>query len=251
MANILTQSARDLENGVFVQASTDGTTVSILVTNWKARNQRVTDLTITLPASVSGIAPNYYLVDSGHSDAFDSSPDDGTLQTLAAPAVVAGTITLSLQPRSVHLLQFTPPPPPPHLAAHVFGNASVVIDGHDISSQVYECALSSSMELLDITLIGDAAHRYAPGLQATTFTMQYFHEYGTSSIDSILWGLLGSLGFTITVRPYAYRAVAVDNPAYSATYTFFDYQAFMADVGNASTGAITFTAVSALTVATS
>ena len=251
MANILTQTSPDLENGVYVQASTDGTTVSILVTNWKARNQRVTELTITLPSSVSGIAPAYYLVDATHSDAFDSSPDDGTLQTLAAPTISAGKITLQMQPRSVHLLQFTPPPPPPHLAAHIFGNASIVIDGHDVSAQVYECSLSSSMELLDITLVGDASHRYAPGLQATTFNMKYYHEYSSTSVDSILWALLGSNGFTIVVRPDSTRAVAVDNPSYTATYTFFDYQAFEADVGAASTGDITFTAISALTAATS
>jgi hypothetical protein len=157
-----------------------------------------------------------------------------------------------MQPRSVHLLQFSPPPPPAFVpSGKVLTNPSVVIDGHDISTQVISIQFASSVDLLDITLLGDAYHRMAPGLIATTFSMEYYHEYGASSIDTILEGLLPSTGFTIVVMPDRARAVAVDNPTFTATYTMVDYQRFAAHVGAASTGTVTFTASTVVTLATS
>jgi hypothetical protein len=133
----------------------------------------------------------------------------------------------------------------------VFANPSIVIDGHDVSTQAFQAQFTTGIELLDITLFGDANRRKAVSLGTTTLTMKYFHEYAATSIDTILRGLWRSLGFTIVIRPDRSRAVDVDNPSYTATYVFLDYQAFEADVTSASTGDVTFTAVSDFTVATS
>lgn len=105
---ILTQTASDLENGVMVQASKNAGVVSILVVNYKYRKDHLTSLTITLPASVATAnTVKYFLIDAAHSDYLDQGSGDGTLQQVTAPTISAGTVTLLMLPRSVHLLEFS------------------------------------------------------------------------------------------------------------------------------------------------
>ena len=40
----------------------------------------------------------------------DEQTDDGSLQTVTPPAISSGIVTLTMQPRSVHLLQISPIP---------------------------------------------------------------------------------------------------------------------------------------------
>ncbi len=92
-----------------VQASVNAGLVSILVVNHKWRMERTTDLVITLPNSVSGGANvTYYLIDAAHSNRYDVGSGTGVLQTVTAPTITAGTVTITMEPRSVHLLQFGP-----------------------------------------------------------------------------------------------------------------------------------------------
>lgn len=112
MTSYLTRSASRLENGLYVEATKDvaSRVVSITAVNLKMRNDRVSELTITLPEIVAGVTPSYYVVDADHSDAYDGSADDGTLQSVTPPAA-GSTVTLWMQPRSVHLLQYDIPDP--------------------------------------------------------------------------------------------------------------------------------------------
>lgn len=100
-----TKTAAAVENGLFVEATNRSGVISVLAANLKLRDERVTELTITLPAAVGSVIPTYRIVDASHSDAYDSSPTT-TLDTVAPPTVSAGTVTLMMQPRSIHLLQF-------------------------------------------------------------------------------------------------------------------------------------------------
>ena len=49
-----------------------------------------------------------YVIDDEHSNAFDAGLEHAELELLPAPAIQAGTLTLELKPRSVHLLVIQP-----------------------------------------------------------------------------------------------------------------------------------------------
>ena len=100
----------DLENGVRVVATTDNDgTTRVLAVNHKWRLDRTTDLTITLPASVaSGAVTEYRRIDSETSSYYDTQTGSGELEIVNPPSVDGGTVTLTMEPRSVHLLTISP-----------------------------------------------------------------------------------------------------------------------------------------------
>ncbi len=90
--------------------------------NHKWRTERTTDLVITLPASVDPDATvTYYLIDTTHSNRYDVGSGTGTLEAVSPPTIIAGAVTITMQPRSVHLLQFGPPGPPPAVPGGEWG----------------------------------------------------------------------------------------------------------------------------------
>lgn len=114
MADLLTVSNKDLENGVFVQASKkDDDTVSIIAVNHKYRKDHFVTLDITLPASVvDGTVSTHFVVDATHSNYWDNPSGTGSLEQVTVPAIVSGVVTITMQPRSVHLLEVVPAVPP-------------------------------------------------------------------------------------------------------------------------------------------
>lgn len=124
MADVLTQTSSDLENGVSViSALGDDNVVRILIGNNKYRLDRTTTLTITLPSSIPADSPlTTYLIDADRSNYFDTGGSvDGFLEIVTSPAIVAGTVTLEMPPRSVYLLAFAEESlePPPVIPANV------------------------------------------------------------------------------------------------------------------------------------
>ncbi len=135
MANsVLTQTTSDLENGVSVVAAKDGNdVVRIMIVNHKYRLDRTTPIEITLPASVPSDSPiTYYLIDADHSNYWDAGSGDGSLGTVSSPTIVAGTVTLEMQPRSVHLLVFAEPTGAPVVTVLPFITGDA-IDGATLS----------------------------------------------------------------------------------------------------------------------
>jgi hypothetical protein len=103
-------SSLDLEGGVFLQASKDpgsGRT-TILLVNHKYRMDRTTKVRLTIPSRIAGYTITRYLVDTTHSNKFDTPAASGALETVPAPAVNGTTLDVVMTPRSVTLLEFTP-----------------------------------------------------------------------------------------------------------------------------------------------
>lgn len=104
----------DLENGVNLIAYRAASgQLRILIVNHKYRLERTTDLEINLPVSVSDEdSVVHYVVDATHSNYYDTGTGDGTLETVTPPNIVAGKITITMQPRSVHILVVGDESPP-------------------------------------------------------------------------------------------------------------------------------------------
>ncbi len=71
-------------------------------------------------------------------------------------------------------------------------NAAPTVPSVDISDLVSSAVINQIVDELEITAMGDTAHRYVAGLQSGTFTIDFMNDWATSEI---ILNLLNSQGF--------------------------------------------------------
>ena len=94
------------------QASVDPTTgrITVLVSYLKYRKDSNPLLTLQLPVSLAGKTVNDYVVDDNHSNAFEQGISHSPLEQVAGTVVQTdGTVTITLRPRSAHLIEIGGP----------------------------------------------------------------------------------------------------------------------------------------------
>lgn len=109
--NIVTTNY-DGRPGVFSIASTgDDGRITVLVSSLRYRRQAAAeDLTIRIPGVGSGRTVTHYVIDAEHSNRFTAGEEHTNLETVPPPAITAnGELTISLRPRSVHVIEITLP----------------------------------------------------------------------------------------------------------------------------------------------
>jgi hypothetical protein len=117
------------------------------------------------------------------------------------------------------------------MATLVYTNAYVSIDSHDLSDHVKSVTLNYEAELLDDTVMGTAGTRSnKPGLKNWSLEVEFLQDYAASSIDSILFALVGANAFPVAVRPVN-GAIATDNPEYSGQAVLESYPPLVGEVG--------------------
>jgi hypothetical protein len=109
----------------------------------------------------------------------------------------------------------------------------------DYTDQCTALELTSTKESQDVTAFGDAARKFAAGLQNNTVTMTLFLSYGTSEVEA-LQAAVGS-SCTIGMAPATGNASAT-NPNYTLTGCYLEsFTPISGSVGEMSTVELTFT----------
>lgn len=125
------------------------------------------------------------------------------------------------------------------MSVRVVKNAGVVLQSINLSSYVTSATVTMSAAEVTTTAMGDGGVTRVGGLRDDSISVDFNTSYGTSSVESVLSGLVGVSTATIIV--YTEGTVAsTANPAYSATVMIPEFAPLDASVGELSTSSVTF-----------
>ena len=134
------------------------------------------------------------------------------------------------------------------MAVQLNTNLGVKINNVDFSDLVTSATLNYVFDELEITAMGDSAHKYVKGLQSGTFTISFINDLGSNDIlDTLLTGWGTNLAVKLLQDKAA--AVADTNKLYTFDILVNNLTPINGTPGDLSTQDVTFTINGAVTVA--
>jgi hypothetical protein len=133
------------------------------------------------------------------------------------------------------------------MAIFLNNTASVTFNSVDLSAYVTSVTINQSFDELEVTAMGDTAHKFAKGLEASTITLDFLND---NAATTVIPTLRAAYGTTVPlVIKQSSGAVSAANPSYSTTVLVNNLQNVNGAVGDISSQSITFTCNSVITVA--
>jgi len=133
------------------------------------------------------------------------------------------------------------------MAIFLNNTASVTFNSVDLSAYVTSVTINQSFDELEVTAMGDTAHKFAKGLEASTITLDFLND---NAATTVIPTLRAAYGTTVPlVIKQSSGAVSASNPSYSTTVLVNNLQNVNGAVGDISSQSITFTCNSVITVA--
>ena len=130
-------------------------------------------------------------------------------------------------------------------------NAAKTTPSVDISSYVTGVTINQVVDELEVTAMGDTAHKFVAGLQSGTFTIDFLNDWAASQV---MQTLNDAFGQTLSVSCITVKGTAVSaaNPTYQFSILVNNLTPVgTAGVGDVASSSVTFTMNSALTVSPS
>jgi len=117
----------------------------------------------------------------------------------------------------------------------------------DLSDHVTSATINRSFDELEVTAMGDSAHKFVKGLEASTITLDFLNDTATEVLQTLQqhWGTTQALTLKQTSD-----AVSATNPEYQTTVLVNNTTDINGAVGDISTQSITFTCNSVIVVDT-
>jgi hypothetical protein len=130
-------------------------------------------------------------------------------------------------------------------------NAAKTTPSIDISAYVTNAVINQVADELEVTAMGDTAHKFVAGLQSGTLTLDFINDWAASQV---MQTLNDAFGQTISVSMITVKGTAVS--AANPTYQFSILVNNLTPVGQGgvaeiATSSVTFTINSAVTVSSS
>ena len=125
--------------------------------------------------------------------------------------------------------------------------AAPTVPSIDISSYVTACTLTQTFDELEVTAMGDLAHKYVAGLQAATFSIDFLNDWAASQV---MQTLNASAGQTLAVSMITVKGTAVSaaNPSYQFNILVNNLTPVAGAVADEAMSSLSFTVNSVLTV---
>ena len=139
------------------------------------------------------------------------------------------------------------------MARLVLTDASVVINGVNLSEFITSVGLSTSEDVVDTTgMATSGARTRVSGLQDNSLTLEFNQDFATSgpelTINAIGSSLVGT-NTTVVIKPTA-SAVGVNNPSYTMSCVVAEWMPLSGAVGELSTISTTWPISGVITKAT-
>lgn len=132
----------------------------------------------------------------------------------------------------------------------VLKDASLTVNGVDLSDHVASVEYSDSVEIVDMTAMGATGKGKAPGLRDGKITVTFLQDWAASKVDATLWPLYSAgTGATVVVKPTS-ATVSGTNPSYTGFCYISDYTPITGDVGSRAEAPVTFEVDGVVTRAT-
>ena len=130
-------------------------------------------------------------------------------------------------------------------------NAAPTVPSIDISSYVTNAVINQIVDELEVTAMGDTAHKFVAGLQSATFSVDFINDWAASQVNETLSAAFGKT-LAVSVITVKGTAVSATNPTYQFSILVNNLtpigQGGVAEIANSS---LSFTVNSAVTVSPS
>ena len=137
------------------------------------------------------------------------------------------------------------------MAIFLNNKVGLKINSIDLSDHVTSVTLNQAFDELEVTAMGDTAHKFVKGLESATLTVSFLNDTATSPASSVLDVLEDAYGTTVACKMLQTKGTAVgaDNKLYTFDILVNNLTPINGAVGDIGTMDITFTINSAVTVA--
>jgi hypothetical protein len=119
-------------------------------------------------------------------------------------------------------------------------NVGVKINSVDLSDHITSVTLTQNFDELEVTALGDTAHKFAKGLEASTLTLDFLNDFSASNVQATLQAAYGTT-VTAVLIPVKGTAVSATNPLYTVSLIINNLTPLNGAVGDISTSSMTFT----------
>jgi hypothetical protein len=134
------------------------------------------------------------------------------------------------------------------MAIFLSNNVVVTLNSVALSDHVTSATINRSFDELEVTAMGDTAHKFVKGLEASTITLDFLNDTASANV---LATLQAAWGTTVPLTLKQTNAViSATNPEYQTTVLVNNTTDINGAVGDISTQSITFTCNSPIVVDT-
>ena len=123
------------------------------------------------------------------------------------------------------------------MAKFVATDYRITINSVDFSSSLAAATLDISAAEQEVTAFGDTYVQRVAGLKDASISLDFHQDFGSGSVDSTLFPLLGSQA-TVVITPT--NGTSSTSPAYAGVFLCTEYQPYASSVGDLATLSISW-----------
>ena len=136
------------------------------------------------------------------------------------------------------------------MAVFLNNNVGIKVNSVDLSDHVTAVTLNRSFDELEVTAMGDTAHKFVKGLEASSVTIDFLNDTAASNVLATLQAAYGTT-VTVVLLQTKGTAVSATNPLYTFTCLVNNLTDINGAVGDIGTQSITWNCNSTVAVSTS
>jgi hypothetical protein len=133
------------------------------------------------------------------------------------------------------------------MAVFLNNQVGVKINSVDLSDLVTAVTINRSFDELEVTAMGDSAHKFVKGLEASSVTIDFLNDTAATKTLATLQAAWGTTVTAVFLQTKG-TAVSATNPLYTVSLLINNTTDINGAVGDIGTQSITFTANSTIAV---
>jgi len=134
------------------------------------------------------------------------------------------------------------------MAKIVLTNPSITIGGTDLSDHISSVTIDTKYDIVETTSFGDTAKKRVAGLADNSVSIDFFQDFASSSVESIIFPLLGTAA-SIVIKPVS-TTTTTTNPSYTVSALISEWTPLKGGIGQLATASVTWPVSGAITKAT-
>ena len=134
------------------------------------------------------------------------------------------------------------------MAIYLSNGVVVTLNSVALSDHVTSATINRSFDELEVTAMGDTAHKFVKGLEASTITLDFLNDTAAANVNATLQAAWGTT-VALTLKQTS-AAISTTNPEYQTTVLVNNTQDINGSVADISSQSITFTCNSPIVVDT-
>ena len=138
------------------------------------------------------------------------------------------------------------------VAVYLSNGVVVTLNSIVLTTVTTSATINRTFDELEVTAMGDTAHKFVKGLEASTITLDFLNDDSASGAGSVRAALQSAWGTTVPLTlKQTSAAVSATNPLYSTTILVNNTTDINGATADLSTQSITFTCNSPIVITTS